>query len=206
MHKTYETSNTRLQKVFLQLCESRLVKERCVTGETVDEFSKLIAVAYPDIAQAGDIVRGMLHHNRPAFYKYLHITDQRYLVLACDGGAIAGMLGVRDIVTIKWNRENKCFNVESTDSSYNYLHTVNNPNVSQRALKTSKYDKNKKPKNKRVIAPPTSPAAGVTNVSYPHFPLPEQSPTCTLPVFDKSLPVLDFDKSLPNLNASWADY
>lgn len=112
-----DSVNGRLVTIMDRLKATELVHSKVASESNVEKFSKILNLAVPVTefdAAAGEVVRFMYKYNRASFFKYIHINELVHWVLLTDGMPIVGVLGLKGVVMIHWNRYQKEFAVTAS--------------------------------------------------------------------------------------------
>jgi len=108
--------NEHLKTVSETLFNSRLVIEKNASADNISVFNMLLNGTIPRDVYGENIqrfVQFLYRHDRIEYYKYIDKADIRYLTLLTNGNAIAGYLGLKDVVKIE--RTGDRFTVEAVD-------------------------------------------------------------------------------------------
>lgn len=122
-----EVTNKRLATIFDNLKNSDIVLSRNVNDTTIAQFTKLLNKATPVTESdnaIGDCVRFLYKQNRASFFKYITINNLIHLILLTDGTSIASMLGLKALITIQWDRQQREF-VVTRGSANDIFNIVN---------------------------------------------------------------------------------
>lgn len=112
--------SARLQVIFANLKTTDLVATKVANEVNIDKFRKILnraASVTDEEISFGECIRFMHRSDPTSFLKYLHLprVNMVHLVLLTDGYPITLVLGLRDIVVIRWDRQMKEFNVTTRD-------------------------------------------------------------------------------------------
>jgi len=93
-----------LKSIAENLFNSELVKTKVVSAENIKAFQTLLNSSIPTDAYGKNIkqfINFMYHHDKTAYYGFIEKSDLRHYLLLTTGLAIAGYLGVKNIVKIE---------------------------------------------------------------------------------------------------------
>lgn len=95
----------RLSYTWNALLETDLVKTKVPSKENVADFERILNKVTPMTSQEKityDVFRYLSSVSRIGFGKFLEENRVSFLSLACDGGMIVNLLGLRDTINLKW--------------------------------------------------------------------------------------------------------
>lgn len=134
-----EVVSVRLATLFNNLKATELSTTKIPSDSNIEKFRKILNMAAPvtDYDTAiGEFVRFLHRTDRASFFKYIHIANLVHLVLLTDGQPIVSVLGLRNIITIRWNRQRKEFTV--TSGGANSMDNALNNVISENPAKNNK--------------------------------------------------------------------
>lgn len=109
-----EALNLRLSTIYNQLQATQLVSTKIVNDANLTEFRKVLNRAAPvtemDTAMS-DMARFLHRTARHNWSRCIVNSGLKHLVLLTDGFPIAMSFGLKDLITIRWNRQLKEFDV-----------------------------------------------------------------------------------------------
>lgn len=127
----------RLKICYNALSNSRVVKRRETDTEALNYFEKFCNESLPESSTEEELrncIKNLYKCNPTSFVECA--ANDPYLFLLTEARAIVQHFGVREIIYIRWNMENRCYMVEKNTKSLT-------PNRFQKKIVKHKYDKKK---------------------------------------------------------------
>jgi hypothetical protein len=116
-----DSVNNRLVTILERLKAAELTQTKVTSDINIEKFSKILNLAVPVTefdSAVGEVIRFMYKHNRASFFKYIHINELVHWVLLTDGMPIVGILGLKGVIMIRWDRYQKEFTVTSSTADF----------------------------------------------------------------------------------------
>lgn len=96
----------RLSYIWNALLETDLVRTKVTTKENIADFERILNKVTPMTGQEKlvyEVFRHLSSISRAGLGKFLEDNRTSFLSLACDGGMIVNLLGLRDTIALKWD-------------------------------------------------------------------------------------------------------
>lgn len=130
-----DSISNRLSTLFSKLKTTDLVKTKNATQSNIEQFCKILNMAVPITTEetaSKEVIKFLHRTDRLAFMRYIHIIKKVHLVLLTDGGPISSVLGLKEVISVKWDKQKNEYVVNKLeDKLSSALDVVNNPDVEQ---------------------------------------------------------------------------
>ncbi len=149
---TMEIIFARLANIWERLATGNLATTKKATETNVPEFNKILNTSLPVTEYetgASNLVRHLYNTNREAFFRYIHASGLKHLLLLTNGGPIVSGLGLTGVIVIRWDRAAKEFAVVPAETP-----RTERPPRAPRARKSKRTRGGDAPARETAVKPP----------------------------------------------------